>query len=157
MLEQVDISWRNCSPWRAYTGEGFPERLWRPPMLKHFMKDCIPCLGCTLEQDRSVRRKEHQRGAVTGWAQPLFPNPLLCLVGAGGRAGRSKSNKTGWQTLFYFLVFVSHHSTVFLIGSKLNSFSPSQVCFVHDYNQCIVLSFRRFSKEYSHATYWSLS
>jgi len=42
-----------------------------------------------LEQGKSVRSKEKQRGIVMDWPQPQFPIPLHCL-GGGERGDRSR-------------------------------------------------------------------
>lgn len=105
ILEQVAISWRNCSRWRPYTKGGFPHSLWRGPMLEHFMKDYCPWEGPTLKQRKSVRRKEPQRGAVTDRPQPPFPTSCTIGLGEGKRvrnerANLSKGEGQGWRFTF---------------------------------------------------------
>lgn len=38
--------------------------LWKGPMLKIFVKDCLPWVGPTLEQRKSIKRKEQQRHSI---------------------------------------------------------------------------------------------
>ncbi|PKU47904.1 hypothetical protein llap_1820 [Limosa lapponica baueri] len=85
--------------------------------LEQFLKERILWEGPMLEQRKSVRRKEEQKGTVV---------PLCCL--GPGRGDKRVGNegvklnlgKRGWGEGVFSFVFVSHHPTVFLIDNKGN-------------------------------------
>lgn len=51
----VDVLWMICSPWPAHVGAGSSDR------------SCSPRRGPLLEQGKSMRKEEWQRGTVMDW------------------------------------------------------------------------------------------
>jgi len=105
MLEQVDVPKGGCDPWGAHAGVGLlvglliplgiHTGLWR--IAAHGQDPCwrsswrtVSCgKDTTLEQGKTVRRKEWERQCVTNWLQPLFSLPLHPSA-VGGREARSE-------------------------------------------------------------------
>lgn len=109
--------WKRDSP-TAHAGAGLSWRNWAhvQPMLKQFVKDCIPLEGPSQEYWKSVIRKKWQRGAVTGWSQQPFPVSWH-HSGRGVRIEglmlslRKRRRVKGRQ--YKYFVFVSHHPALF--------------------------------------------
>ena len=85
-----------------------------------------------LEQRKGRRRKERQRKHVMNCSQPSFP----CSGWGGSDRGVTSDiepgKKGGCGEGVFSFAFISLCPFLLLIGNKLNSSSPCQVCFSHD-------------------------
>lgn len=121
---QVSVQRFPCSPSRG-------------PRPQHSMAHS-PREGSRPEQGQSVRRKEEQRRAIVVGPHPLFPIPLCCLPW-GHRGVRSEGANFllgkgvgGGERIYFNFCLCFSLPIYFLLGSKLSSFSPGQVCFAHN-------------------------
>lgn len=78
----------------------------------------------TLEQEKSMRRKEQHRWSVTNWLQPPFHIPL-CHFGREEGAEESGTKnwiwaheERGWDDGGFIFVLICHFPTLILIVSK---------------------------------------
>lgn len=84
--------------------------------------------------------EKYLASTVMGWLQPIILlSPALLVTGEGGRTGNEETRPSlgwscGWGKGVGVFVFFSHHSTLVLIGHKLNFFSPTWVCLAYDGN-----------------------
>lgn len=120
----ADCPCRNCGQFKgAHARSGFlagPKAWEDPHWSSSFLKDCTAWKGPTLEQRKSVRRKERQSATT-------IPTPFHCFLGKDGVGNElvklSLEILGGWGggkvliDLFLFLIIL-----LCLIDNKSNSF-----------------------------------
>lgn len=97
---------------------------WRGPRQEQFLKGGSPWERPTLEQWKSVRRKEWQRGIVMDWLQPPTPHRTAQGVGRWRSQGQSSEVETGKKSgvggkCFSFCLYFSISKSV-LTDNELN-------------------------------------